>query len=227
MTALIIICAILLFLLLIMLLRIKITICMHGEDSVVKLKILGITWLKLPKKEKKKKKIRLRDYSYSAILKKKKKEQKRLEKEKRKAEKEFLKKAKKENDKSNGEELSLGEKISLITSVVKVLLKKIFKYLRVDVTLIDITVATGDAAKTAIAYSAVSQAVALLLNLLDSIKNVRTNRKTYISVKPDFVSEKSHADIDIGFSIKVWQILTAGLAVIIEYIKKTQTKNQR
>lgn len=226
MTALIIICAIFLFLLLIMLLRIKITICMYGEDSVVKLKILGITWLRLPKKEKRKK-IRLRDYSYSAILKKKKKEQKRFEKEKRKAEKEFLKKAKKEDDKSNVEELSLGEKISLIASVVKVLLKKIFKYLRVDVTLIDITVATDDAAKTAIAYSAVSQAVALLLDLLDSIKNVRKNRKTYISVKPDFVSEKSHADIDIGFSIKVWQILSAGLAVLIEYIKKMQTKNQR
>ena len=223
MTALIIICAILLILLFIMLLRIKITISMHGENSVVKLKVLGITWLKLPQKEKKKK-INLREYSYSAIQKKKKKEQKRLEKEKIKAERNFLKKVKKENNKSENAELSLGEKISLITSVVKVLLKKVFKYLRVDITVIDISVATGDAAKTAIAYSVARQSVALLIDLLESVKNVRKNRKTYISVKADFVSEKSHADIDIGFSIKTWQILSAGLAVLIEYIKNMQSK---
>lgn len=214
MTGLIIALAVLLTIVLILLIRVKIVIDFHGDDVNLFLKILGIPIRLMPKKERKKK-IRLSDYSYKSVQKRKKKE------ENKKAPKKPKKEPSKLHEKEKG---SFTDKLSLITEIVKYLLGKFFGYLRIDVTKIKISVGTEDAARTAIMYGIINQAAAILIDILESITNVKRNKKTEISVSADFTSEKIKSDINIAFSLRVWHALSIALGVLFRYIGRMINK---
>ena len=201
--------ALLILLILLMFLRVKIRILYDGDFSVI-LKVLFVKINIFPKIVKK---VRVRDYTPARI-------KKRQEKAKKKAEK---KKAGKESRSEEKKSLlgygDVGTLLSAVREIVTVLFKYFFRYLRVDVSKLVIRVSADDAFKTSILYGIIYQSVAYLLALLGKFMNINAKRKSLIDVKADFLTGKTAADIDITFSIVVWQALFMLLKTMMVYLK--------
>lgn len=219
MLALKIIFGILLALILLLLLRVKISVISDGDRVKLLLRILGIPFKLYPRKSKKQK-IRLSDYTPRGLRRAQKKKDK-------KALKESLKEKHEKPLEEEGEKPTLSETVSTITALAKKIITKFFRHLRIDVTNIRISVGTPDAAKTGILYGAVCQGVAYLTEVLDHVTNVKKIKKSEISVSADFVSGKTVADINISFSLTVWQALDILLGAAFEYIKSKSNPNKR
>ena len=101
-------------------------------------------------------------------------------------------------------------------------LKRSFKHIAIRRICLDIKVASGDAAATAIEYGAVCAAVYPVLTLLDSIANVKMKS---INVMADFKSDKS----DFGFSViiraRILFLIIMAFGVFSEY-NKFKTRNE-
>ena len=69
-----------------------------------------------------------------------------------------------------------------------------------------IDIATDEAAKTAVLFGGVAQAVAYLAALLDATGTLRAPAKSDVDVRADFLSDSPRFDIEIGLSLRVWQI---------------------
>lgn len=83
-----------------------------------------------------------------------------------------------------------------------------------------INVATGDAASTAILYGTVAQSAAYIAALLDSTKTLKNAARADVDIHADYLSEKTTADIEIGFSLRVWQVIDILIRTGITFIKK-------
>ena len=114
----------------------------------------------------------------------------------------------------------LGETISLILALVKTAVGRFAKHLRVRVARLHINVATGDAASTAILYGTVAQSAAYIAALLDSTKTLKNAARADVDIHADYLSEKTTADIEIGFSLRVWQVIDILIRTGITFIKK-------
>ena len=101
-------------------------------------------------------------------------------------------------------------------------IKNFLRHIKIKRLTLDITVASDDAAKTAIEYGAVCSAVYPTLALLDTCPNIRLKQ---INVKSDFSSQKA----DFGFSLKAYFqllfILIAAFKIFKEY-KKFVARNE-
>ena len=182
----------------------------YSDEFALTVRVLGIPIKIIPKK---KKKIKLSAYSkknrakYEAAQK-----EKAIKKSKKKAEKKKKKdaaKAKKKADKAAGKakpKKPLSETIDMILDLVKVAVGRFAKHLRIRVARLHIGVATGDAASTAILYGAIAPAVACIAALLDSTSTLRHPARSDVDVHADYLSETMQIDIEIGFSICVWQL---------------------
>ena len=182
----------------------------YSDEFALTVRVLGIPIKIIPKK---KKKIKLSAYSkknrakYEAAQK-----EKAIKKSKKKAEKKKKKdaaKAKKKADKAAGKakpKKPLSETIDMILDLVKVAVGRFAKHLRIRIARLHIGVATGDAASTAILYGAIAPSVACIAALLDSTSTLRYPAKTDVDIHADYLSEKMQIDIEIGFSICVWQL---------------------
>ncbi len=184
------------------LLRIKFDIY-ASEEICVKLNILGIKFCLYPKKEKK---VKVKKFK------------KGYPKEKKEKAPKETKTSRKEN-KDTEEKIPLGEKISTIISLIKLLLGRFFKHLRLDVSKITVVVGGSDAANAAISYGIISQAVAYLLAFLDNNLNISKKRGGEIKVLCDFTSESITYDIFISASVTVWQILDILISLAYNYLK--------
>ena len=80
------------------------------------------------------------------------------------------------------------------------------KHLRIRIAKLHINVATGDAASTAILYGTIAQSVAYLAAILDSTSTLRFPTRSDVDIRADYLSESTTVDIEIGFSICVWQL---------------------
>ena len=80
------------------------------------------------------------------------------------------------------------------------LIARFFGYLHTDIRRLCISVGTGDAAKTALSYAAVTNACDALLALLDENSTLRFHRGSEVDVYADWLGEKSAAEIDISLS---------------------------
>ncbi|MBR3964348.1 MAG: DUF2953 domain-containing protein [Clostridia bacterium] len=209
MTALYIIGGIILFIVAIMMIRGEVVIS-YSDTLSVTVRVLGIPIRILPRK---KKKIKISDYSP-------KKRAKILEKRKRDKAKADAKAAEKEaRAKGQSTKRPLGETISLIKDIVSTAVKRFSKHLRVRVARLHVYVATGDAATTAILYGAISQTVAYIAALLDSTGTLRSPAKADVDIHADYLSEKTTADVEIGFSLRVWQIFDVLLRTLFAYVR--------
>ena len=203
----------------------------YKDDVALSVKVLFFNIKILPKKKKKPldyskfsaKKLRklLKKQEEKEKKKALKKARKKAKKEEKKAAKKEAKAAKKAADKKlrrrNPEEFfrhraeekakkrSLSDILSLIKAVLEVVVTRFRKHFRIKITRIRITVATGDAAKTAIMYGAISGGVAAILEVLDRTMNVKYAKpEDYdVGVDADFLGEKTVADIKIAFSLRV------------------------
>jgi|LFRM01.2.fsa_nt_gb hypothetical protein len=174
------------------------------EGLRVWLEILFFRYRILPRK---KEKVKLRDYKIKRF--------RRLERKRaKKAEKERLKKEKQQLEKKEegivSRELPLTQKISFITRLVGRIIRRFARYLHIDVSKLYIKVASDDAAKTAYLYSATSQLVAYLTELLMSETNFDVKKDAEFGVYPDFSVEEPEFSADFTFRVRVIDIPRLG-----------------
>lgn len=127
-----------------------------------------------------------------------------------------------EKKKRKAQKKSVGDIIStvkLVSVLAVTVIEKFFKHLRIKIARIRITVASEDAATTAIAYGAVTQSLNILLPALESVKNFEKLKKADIAVNCDFASTEPEIDIKLGFSIRVWQVFHIALSALASLIK--------
>jgi len=167
------------------------------------LQLLFYKYIVWPPKEPK---INLRDYKIKRFRKLEKKRAKVAEKKRKKKEKE---KVEKPAEREFGE-LSLTDKISLVSKLVSDIIRRFAHYAHIDVAKLYIKVASDDAAKTAYLYAATSQAVAYLTELLMSVTNFDVNKNAVFAVYPDFTSETPEFAFDITFRVRVIDIPKLG-----------------
>lgn len=229
MVALIVTGCILLFFALLLSLKATLSIVYNGEVALY-LKVLFVRIRLLPKKDKKKgphsMSVRKAKKIKEKILsKEEKKRQKKLEKQRKKQEEKEARASGKTKKKSVSEILEI---IRDVTDIVKAVTKTFFGHLKVKVTRLHITVATGDAATTAIAYGAVCDALLHLFAILESVDGVSLPGRKNVSVNADYLSDSSAFDIKVSFSLRVWHVLHVGAVALIKlvgYLLKKQEKD--
>lgn len=106
-----------------------------------------------------------------------------------------------------------------IVDLIKAVLGQLVKYARIKICRINVSVATDDAAKTALLFGAVSGAIYSILEFFDTFLLLKKNYKK-ISVNPDFSSENSSADIKIILKIKPIHALLALLHLAPVLVKE-------
>ena len=102
----------------------------------------------------------------------------------------------------------------LLHTIAKFLGKLHFKFVRLN-----IVVATDNAASTALLYGAATQGVVYLIEILDNISNVDITKRSEISVKSDFISQKSSFEGKIVLYISVFHIIYVGIHFLKKFIK--------
>ena len=220
MTALIVILSI--ALLIALLLSTKVLLHIRYEESLtVYLRVLFVKIRLYPSKKEKKKhphsmsKRKAQKIKDSLQKKPKKKPQKRKSK-------------KKEQEKEPKEAPDLISIISIITSFVKSFLRLFAGSVRIRSSRLHIVVATEDAADTAIAYGALTQAINLLFPMLDGIKTFKhLPRGKELSVRADFLSDTSKIDADVELYIRVGSALKAVCLAAIRAFKKAVKRQLR
>lgn len=218
---------ILLFFALLLSLKATVTVEYNGEVALF-VRVLFVRLRLFPKKEKKHphsmSERKARRIKASLEKKKAKKQAKKEKKKAEKKEKEAIKKQGKKQKRSVSEILDI---ISLVAALVGTVTKKFFGHLKIKLARIHLTVGTGDAAATAIAYGAITQAVNVLFPLIEDIPTVTLPKAKDISVNADFTAEECEIDLKICFSLRVWHLLHVGFAALITAIKHFFKRQKR
>lgn len=231
MTGLIIFGAIVLFFVLIGMISATVTLS-YNREFAVSLRVLFFRFQLVPKKSKTPNPKKYTRKKYEKMLEKQRiKEEKAEEKKKLKKEKKEAEKAEKEKAKAagNGEKKSdegkkksvadIVDLVSTILEAVKSLFKSFGKHLRVCAVKMNITVASDNAADTAVIYGVVCQSVAYIMEILYNITNFKVKNGDSVSVVPDFTASKSTADIKISFRLRVWHIFAMLFAAAGGFIR--------
>ena len=212
---------------------IRATVYISYRDEVkLFLRIAGIKIGVLPKEEKKIKYKKLSAGKFRKLLRKRqaekdKKQGQKWARRKKKQEKKLARKDKKKKfaeDASNTHAIvgkrSFTENVSLVRELLSVFFSRFGKHFRVKVARLNLTVASDDAAKTAIMYGVCAQSVAYILEILDNKTNIDYNKNAEVNVAVDYLAEKPSADIDIAFSLRVWHLLDILFRVAVAAVKK-------
>lgn len=217
-TPLIVIGAILLFLLLLLTLPVRIVICCR-ETVILKLKILCFGITLFPRK---KKAVKPSHYTPKRLARRERRAAKRAARKARRAEKKRARRAERAPSSSKGHaknsKPTLTENVMLIRALVAALIRKTGKHLRLKAARLHIRVATGDAAKTALLYGAVSGSLAILLDRLSHLVRLKT-KPTEMSVYADYLSERSTADVKLVFAISPIGAIALLTSVILTFIR--------
>lgn len=201
MIALYIIAAIVLLLLAIAILPVSLTL-KYNEEIALRLSVMSICLKEYPKK---KKKIKISDYSKKATSKKK--------KQKAKKPTAPTKSQASEQPRKKG----LLENLELIKELLTVIISGVWGNVKIKASKMLITVATDDAAKTAMLFPAVNAAVLGIVTYLDNQSKLVGLDKSNIAVRADFTAQKFTADIEFIFSLRLWQILKILFAAALKY----------
>ncbi len=217
MTAVWIILGIILFLFCLLIIRGNLILCYRDDFSAT----LSVLFLRFPLYPSSNKPVRLSDYTAKAIAKRRKKAERKMAKLRKKEKKHTFKTEKPSAGKT------IIQNLELIRNLLSSLLKASFGHLRIRSSRICITVATGDAASTAILFGAVNQSVIFLLETLSGFGTLKQSRRDQITVRPDFTADKTSADIRLVFSLRVWHLLDILFKVAITYLKSKKQKNRK
>lgn len=176
----------------------------YKEDLRLSASLLGLSLWEYPKR---KRKVNLSRYSNKAIAKRK----QRLQKKRLRMAEEQKKQLQKNKDGQAApnkpkQPTTIVDDLQLILKQLSIILSRGIKHVRVEVRRFLISVATDDAAQTAILFGAVNQAAMALLAFLDQVDKLKQTRRSRISVTADFASQKSRADIQIILTLRLWQI---------------------
>ena len=217
MVALIIILCIVAILALLLLTKVTLRI-RYKESLCIDLKILFIKLRIYPSKKKPKR------YRHSMSKRKAKKIRDSLKKKPKKERKIFKKKKKDEEKDKEEKKLDKNDILSIISIIinfVKNFIRLFSKSIRLKASRIHLTVATDNAASTALTYAAVTESINVLFPLLDGIKAVkRLPHGKYLSFNVDFIAEEPTIDIEIELYIRVIRALGSVLGASIKAFKK-------
>lgn len=250
MTGLYIFLGILAFFVFIFTIKIKVILIMPSPDDVsLTVKVCGIPIRILPAKEKK---VKLSRYSKKEMEKrrlaeiekakkkaKKKEEKKRKKEEKKRKEKEKLEKLRKEGKlPPEGEEkkkksddptaITLVDNINAATAAIGKFFVRFGRRFRIDVSRIIITIATGDAASTAIMYGAAVPAVMALIALLERITDLRGIDKADIHLRCDYLAQKTTVDVHVAFSMRPYHLFDMLFSALFAFLgKRKEIKDEK
>lgn len=193
------------------------------SDGIVA--VAQVLFIKLRIYPKKKKKHRLRNYRIKRFRKRVGRNIKRAdakaEKAKLKAEKKRAKSEKKStSDSATPKKRAIKPLARMLLRILRVFIRKFPRYLQTTVSRLVIGVATDDAANTAVTYGYVVQLTQYTITFIEQNSNLRLARNAVVSVYPDFTTSRSTVDIDITLSIRIWQVLSLGIALALAYLKK-------
>ncbi len=110
--------------------------------------------------------------------------------------------------------------VKLVAKLAAAVLKKFPKHFGVRILRYEIILATGDAAKTAVLYGAVTGLSAGLFDLLRNGTKFRIAHKAPVNVYTDFLGEKSKAHIAIDFFISLGGVLSMAMAAGLVFVKE-------
>lgn len=144
--------------------------------------------------------------------------EKRAEKKRLRAREKAAKRAEQKRTQRNDQPSpNLKEKLEMILALLQLLYRETGGKLRLRVRRLHLWVGTDDAAKTAILYGAVLQSAAYLLQWIDTHLLRIDRRDGAMTVDPDFVSGKCHADIDLTCSIRLYTALVIGVRMLLAF----------
>ncbi len=197
----------------------------YDNELSVYIRVLFLKFRITPKAIKKPNPSRYTAKKYARMLEKQAKaEEKKAKKKERKAKKaadstvtDDANNAKKKESRSLEDIVEL---VDLVLELVKRLFASFGKHLRITAVRMRIKVATGDAATTAIAYGAVCQSVAYIVEVLYNITNFKVKKNDDIKVAADFASTKSELDLKLIFRLRVWHVFAMLFSVLNGYIGK-------
>lgn len=227
MTALIIILAVILLILLVAMIGITVILTADGE-MICTLKILFFRFRLFPKI---KKRPVLKNFKIKKFRKNRLREEKKLIKlaeKKVKKQKKAADKADKTEEKTE-EEPELRDNVQYYLELVKRVLfealKKFGKHLVITIRRLDITVSGDDPSRIALTYGYASQAVSYIMELADCNLNTRyRGEPPYVSVGVDWLSGKSSVKLDISLKVRVWQIISVLFTALKGYISVDKPK---
>lgn len=101
-------------------------------------------------------------------------------------------------------------------------IKKLLRHIKINKVRLNLTVATDNAAITAIEYGAVCSVVYPLLSFLDSCADVAFKQ---INVSSDFDSKESQLEFSLNVRLRVFYLLLAALGAFTEYKKFVEEEN--
>lgn len=249
MTGLYIFLGIVAFFVFIFTIKIKVILIMPSPDDVsLTIKICGIPIRILPAKEKK---VKLSRYSKKEMEKRRLAE---IEKAKKKAAKKAAKKRKKEEKKRKEKEkleklrkegklppegqkkekpydptaITLVDNINAATAALGKFFVRFGRRFRIDVSRIIITIATGDAASTAIMYGAAVPAVMALIALLEKITDLRGVDKADIHLRCDYLAQKTTVDVHVAFSMRPYHLFDMLFSALFAFLgKRKEIKDEK
>lgn len=144
--------------------------------------------------------------------------EKRAEKKRLRAKEKAAKRAEqKRTQRKDQPSPNLKEKLEMILALLQLLYRETGGKLRLRVRRLHLWVGTDDAAKTAILYGAVLQSATYLLQWIDTHLLRIDRRDGAMTVEPDFVSGKCHADIDLTCSIRLYTALVIGVRMLLAF----------
>lgn len=181
--------------------RVRILICGNEEHLIMlKFYVYGIRVFRFSvrDKDKRPKRIRLSDYSPEALEKRRARQEKRA--------------ARHADKKEAADALRPRPDVMYILKFIKELLYTFAKYyanqFKVKILKLNVTVATEDAASTAILYGAVSQSVGYLIEFLKNNTDLTVPRGAEISVISDFCGKTANVDVKLEIVIRLRKVIS-------------------
>ncbi len=128
------------------------------------------------------------------------------------------------------------ENLEMIRSLLKKLYKKTRGKIKIRIQKLLISIGTEDAAKTALTYGIVLQSTAILLQWIQDNFTELHRKPGSVQIQADYLSGKSHAEIDMICSVRVFRALKIAYGMLTAYkaekskaikkAKKRQAKKQ-
>lgn len=201
--------------------RISVTVSMDTALSV-KLKIFCFTIPLVPGKEKK---IRLKDFTIRRFRRrrKKEKEKERRREQKKQKKQEKQKKNAETQEKEKKKKFSLSELpklVSLAKKLIGCLGRHVRRDIRIRLSLLDVRIGSGDAAKTAELFGVVSQSASYLLTLLDENMHLELPDDACLSVSPDFLAEKTEVKLHLTVWLRVHHVFSLLFGLLLTYLRQ-------
>lgn len=144
-------------------------------------------------------------------------EMRRLKREAKRAEKKQRKKQEKKAQKANLPKPNLPENLTMIRALTKNFYRISKGRIHIRTLRMQIVVATGDAAKTALLWGSISGSASLLLNWINDHYAPIEHYRGEVDIRPDFAGSESGADIDLIFSLSLWSALRIALTMRSRY----------